>query len=1078
LAAGSGGGGSAVTGPAGVITFLFTDLVGSTALIDRLGDDAADGVRRGHFELLRRAVTESGGREVKNLGDGLMVSFVSPVAALSCAVAMQRAVGGSGLELRVGLHAGEPTLEGDDYFGTPVVVAKRLCDLARGGQIVASELLAGFVGTRGGFRFRPLGKLALKGLSEPVAAVEVELGTVATDGVPTAQARPLPRVRPPRPRGPGLVGRDVEMAALESELAAAAAGELRCVLVTGDPGLGKSRLCAEVIARHDEIIALKARGHPMGETTAFGLWAEAIDAYLRHLEAGEVSAVCGGYLEDLASLLRSVAAVRGGPPSEPPSRQGLLEGITVVLDRLSRAAPVVLVLDDIHDADASSLDCVSYLAHNLAAAPILVVLAARPTELAAHPVANRILLSLQQDGLLSRLPIDGLRQERIADLAAAVIGHEAPPGLVVWLLDRSRGNPLFALGLLRALLDEGADLTAPRLRHIPEDLAERVRSLLATLDEPALSALELLSVIGRAAPIEDLESLLAKDPDQLAGILERLGRARTVVEDEDGRGLTYGISHPLIQETIYQSIGAARRRVLHREVGRSLLAAGRPAEAAPHFARSASAGDGEAIDALRLALQQAEDRRAYREALTMLSALVDLLPEGDERWLAVANVISGELEWAEQPDPSRADAELGIRALRAIDAVLGPDGDPLQRGMLKIRLSQLLSWGTGETAEGERVAREAEGLLADAGDTANALLARLENAWARGLGGDMMFLISEATAVVGEAEATRNPFLRILGVAAQAHASVWVGRFAEAELAGAKGIDLAQAGMRRPPTTFRTVMSLAAAFRGAGLEAKRIWEQAQAADPNYRAGPFVGVAVVAATFVGDLPSAVGLADDYLSSVGSNLTPRQSFGLGAAAYAAREMGRPEAARRYLDLSRESHARVEWLNEAAYDAGAAALLDADEGGDGAVESLAAAIARLEAMSFLPLAAVLLLDLAELASGTHDTRSEFATRRLNDIATVLKCDVYQAMARIASAYATPRTEHRASVAREAIALLDQLDLRLLRGRANDVLGRGLSPTDPDAAKQAFERAVTEFDSCGATLRRDRALAELDRI
>ncbi|HEV3362833.1 MAG TPA: adenylate/guanylate cyclase domain-containing protein, partial [Acidimicrobiia bacterium] len=218
-----------MTGPAGVVAFLFTDLVGSTALIDRLGDDAADEVRRSHFELLRRAVAEAGGQEVKNLGDGLMVSFVSPVAALSCATTMQRAMADSGLELRVGPHAGEPALEGDDYFGTPVVVAKRLCDLARGGQIVASELLAGFVGTRGGFRFRPLGKLPLKGLSEPLAAVEVDLGPAVADRAGSAQARlrQLPLVRAIRPRGPGLVGRDKEVAVLESELAAAVAGELR-----------------------------------------------------------------------------------------------------------------------------------------------------------------------------------------------------------------------------------------------------------------------------------------------------------------------------------------------------------------------------------------------------------------------------------------------------------------------------------------------------------------------------------------------------------------------------------------------------------------------------------------------------------------------------------------------------------------------------------------------------------------------------------------------------------------------------------------------------------------------------------
>lgn len=87
-----------MTGP-GVVAFLFTDLVGSTELIDHLGDDAADHVRRGHFELLRQAVADSGGQEVKKLDDGLMVSFASPVAALRCATAMQQAVASSGLDL-------------------------------------------------------------------------------------------------------------------------------------------------------------------------------------------------------------------------------------------------------------------------------------------------------------------------------------------------------------------------------------------------------------------------------------------------------------------------------------------------------------------------------------------------------------------------------------------------------------------------------------------------------------------------------------------------------------------------------------------------------------------------------------------------------------------------------------------------------------------------------------------------------------------------------------------------------------------------------------------------------------------
>jgi class 3 adenylate cyclase/DNA-binding SARP family transcriptional activator len=159
----------------GVVAFLFTDVVGSTTLLEPLGDDAAEELRRSHFAVLREVVAGAGGDEVKNLGDVLMVVFESPVDALGCAVAMQRAVHDRAGEfrIRVGLHVGDPVRAEEDFFGTAVVVARRLCDRATGGQILASGLLADLVGSRGGFRFRLTGPLHLKGLGDPVTAVEV-----------------------------------------------------------------------------------------------------------------------------------------------------------------------------------------------------------------------------------------------------------------------------------------------------------------------------------------------------------------------------------------------------------------------------------------------------------------------------------------------------------------------------------------------------------------------------------------------------------------------------------------------------------------------------------------------------------------------------------------------------------------------------------------------------------------------------------------------------------------------------------------------------------------------------------------
>ena len=124
------------------ITVLFTDLVDSTQLAAALSPQAADDLRRVHFSGLREAIAASGGTEVKNLGDGVMVAFASTSAALSCAVAMQQALDQENrdrtqpLAMRIGLSVGEATREGDDYFGDPVIEAARLCGQASGGQIL------------------------------------------------------------------------------------------------------------------------------------------------------------------------------------------------------------------------------------------------------------------------------------------------------------------------------------------------------------------------------------------------------------------------------------------------------------------------------------------------------------------------------------------------------------------------------------------------------------------------------------------------------------------------------------------------------------------------------------------------------------------------------------------------------------------------------------------------------------------------------------------------------------------------------------------------------------------------------
>ena len=156
----------------GIVTLLFTDVVGSTELMDRIGDDTADDLRREHFDAVRAIAGEHGGRVVKTLGDGVMLAFPSAVEAITSAAAMHEA-GPKKLSIRLGLNAGEAISTEDDYFGTSVVVAKRLCDHAAPGQTLVSAIVRALVGSRGGFGFVPLGPLSLKGLEEPVYAFEL-----------------------------------------------------------------------------------------------------------------------------------------------------------------------------------------------------------------------------------------------------------------------------------------------------------------------------------------------------------------------------------------------------------------------------------------------------------------------------------------------------------------------------------------------------------------------------------------------------------------------------------------------------------------------------------------------------------------------------------------------------------------------------------------------------------------------------------------------------------------------------------------------------------------------------------------
>ena len=234
--------------PTGTVTFLFTDIEGSTRLLQELGDGYA-AVQGEHAAIVRRAVAETGGVEVSTHGDAFFVAFRSPVEAVRAAVAAQRALAahdwspGPPLRVRMGVHTGEGTLGGDDYVGIDVHRAARIADAAHGGQVIVSDATRALVRhiLPGGASLRDLGVHHLRGLADPERLHQLVVDGLASDFPP-------PRTLDARPNNLPLqltsfVGREEVIAEVERLL-----GQARLLTLTGPGGSGKTRLALQVAA--------------------------------------------------------------------------------------------------------------------------------------------------------------------------------------------------------------------------------------------------------------------------------------------------------------------------------------------------------------------------------------------------------------------------------------------------------------------------------------------------------------------------------------------------------------------------------------------------------------------------------------------------------------------------------------------------------------------------------------------------------------------------------------------------------------------------------------------------------------
>jgi eukaryotic-like serine/threonine-protein kinase len=429
-----------------------------------------------------------------------------------------------------------------------------------------------------------------------------------------------------------FVGRAREL----SELGAAPPGSL--FLVTGPPGIGKSRLMEELagLLEGQGWRVLVGRCWEHGGAPAYWPWMQVVRA-------------AGGELE---------ACFPSTPPAADPeaARFLLFDAVGRFLREVAGAGPVLVVLDDLHAADEPSLLLLRFLAQTVADAPLVLVGAYRDVEPRVQELAE-VFGDLVRVG--RRLPLGGLSRPEVAAYIGRLAGRPATQAMVTRVHDITGGNPLFVGELVRALVVDGQLLetegrVADSLPRIPEELRGLLHRRLVGLSTETVANLKVASVIGRDFELRILRRISRLSLWRLTETLAEAERAGIVSEDASAPG-RYSFSHELLREALYEDMAAARRLKLHHTIGLVLEEAFRDhlephlAELAHHFTRSAPLGDAAlAVEYSTRAGDHAASLLAYEDAARHYGRALHLLPMledggGDRHWELLLRL--GDVQW-------------------------------------------------------------------------------------------------------------------------------------------------------------------------------------------------------------------------------------------------------------------------------------------------------------------------------------------------------------------------------------------------------------------------------------------------
>ena len=428
--------------------------------------------------------------------------------------------------------------------------------------------------------------------------------------------------RPPARAAGIFVGREAELSALLEAAEEARSGRGALFLVAGEPGIGKSRLADELAAyaRERGFGVLRGRCWEGPGAPAFWPWAQVLRASLRGAGSDDLRKRLGGHAADIAELLPELRdevedAARPAVGDPEGLRFRLFEAVTGFLRSSAAVQPLLIVLDDLHAADESSLLLLEFLTRTVADAPVIVLAAYRDTDVGPKRPLERLIGAVIGEPAVARIALEGLRPADVSAYIESSTGRRAPDTVVEAIHASAAGNPLFVVETIRLMAAEARMDAGALDGSVPAGVREAISRRLQDLPEDSRSALVVASVLGYEFDPDVLERVAGSG--HAAGAVDQAIAAKLVSAAPGAPG-RLRFSHALVRDALYEAIPAAGRRDLHGRVAveleRRLAADGgaRRTELAEHFFRAGAVGP--ATEHAWAAARQAASQLAFEEA--------------------------------------------------------------------------------------------------------------------------------------------------------------------------------------------------------------------------------------------------------------------------------------------------------------------------------------------------------------------------------------------------------------------------------------------------------------------------------